>query len=108
MNVLRKLGLLSLPLGVFGGSVFAAQVGAQQPASQGKFDGPAELPRVYVKSALVDTPAPGKTTLIRGGENLQTALNQATCGATLKLEAGARFPGNLRLPKKPCDDAHWI
>lgn len=108
MNALRKLGLLSLALGVFGGSIFAAQVGTQQPDSQAKFDGPAELPRIYVKSALADTPAPGKTTPVKGGENLQAALDNALCGDTLKLEAGASFAGHLRLPKKPCDDAHWI
>jgi len=28
----------------------------------GSFDGPAELPRVYMKSSLADTPAPGSPT----------------------------------------------
>ena len=34
-------------------------------ADSSKFDGPAELPRVYVKSALSDTPAPGKSMLVK-------------------------------------------
>jgi hypothetical protein len=81
---------------------------APQPASPGKFDGPAELPRVLVKSRLADTPAPGKVLLVKSGDNLQSALVNASCGDTLKLDAGASFVGYFRLPKKPCDDAHWI
>jgi hypothetical protein len=73
-----------------------------------KFDGPAELPRVHVKSSLADTPAPGKVLPVKGGEDLQSALDRASCGDTLSLEAGATFTGRFVLPKKACDDAHWI
>ena len=73
-----------------------------------KFDGPAELPRVSVKSALTDTPAPGKVLAVTAGSDLQAALDRAACGDTLKLEAGATFTGKFLLPKKACDDAHWI
>jgi len=76
--------------------------------SQGRFDGPAELPRVFVKSGLADTPAPGKALLVKSGDNLQSALDRASCGDTIKLESGATFSGHFRLPKKSCDDAHWI
>ena len=76
--------------------------------AQAKFDGPAELPRVYVKSAIADTPAPGKIIAVKAGENLQDALNHAACGDTLTLETGATFTGHFVLPKKACDDAHWI
>jgi hypothetical protein len=86
-----------------------AQVAATPPpAGQGKFDGPAELPRVYVKSSLADTPAKGKVLSVKAGDNLQAALDGASCGEILELEAGAVFSGRFVLPKKPCDDGHWI
>jgi hypothetical protein len=83
---------------------------ASQPteASTNNHDGPAELPRVFMKSALADTPAPGQTRVIRGNDDLQQAINQARCGDTLRLQAGATFRGSFRFPAKPCDDAHWI
>lgn len=90
--------------------VFFAQTSsshAQAPSNQ-KFDGPAELPRIYLRSSLVDTPAPGKTRLVRAGDNLQQALNSVFCGDTLQLEAGATFAGLFHLKQKPCDDDHWI
>jgi hypothetical protein len=86
----------------------ANQPAASRPASQGEFDGPAELPRVYVKSALADTPATGKVLLVKAGGDLQEALDSAVCGTVIKLEAGAVFSGHFLLPKKSCDDAHWI
>ena len=77
-------------------------------AQQGQFDGPAELPRVYVHSALSDTPAPGKKIEVHGGESLQSAINGANCGDTLELQAGEVFVGVFRFPQKACDDSHWI
>jgi hypothetical protein len=71
-------------------------------------DGPAELPRVYLKTSLTDTPAPGKVRSVNAGGNLQTALDQAACGDTLALDAGATFTGRFVLPQKNCDDSHWI
>ena len=72
------------------------------------FDGPAELPRVYIQSAMSDTPAPGTTITVHTGGNLQAALNSANCGDTILLQAGAVFPGSFKIPAKPCDDQHWI
>lgn len=71
-------------------------------------DGPAELPRAWVRSALLDTPAPGKHWLVKAGEDLQQALDKAQCGDVVSLEAGATFSGEFRLPAKSCDDQHWI
>lgn len=72
------------------------------------FDGPAELPRRYLKSSLADTPAPGRTLSVKPNDDFQQALNDAKCGDTISLQAGATFRGLFRLPKKACDDAHWI
>src|SRR5580704_15367507 len=76
------------------------------PAPQ--FDGPAELPRVYVRSSLADTPAPGQTLRVREGEDFQKALDAASCGVTIELQASATFHGLFKIPDKPCDDSHWI
>ena len=80
----------------------------QQPHSVGNFDGPAELPRVYMNTALADTPAPGKIHALKSGSNLEQALNSAACGDIIELEPGGSFPGPVRVPAKHCDDAHWI
>jgi len=77
------------------------------PATE-RFDGPAELPRSYMQTALADTPAPGRVRLVKAGEDLQEAINGAQCGDTLKLEAGASFGGLFSFPAKTCDDQHWI
>ena len=77
-------------------------------ANAANFDGPAELPRTYIKSSLSDTPAPGATSLVKSGGDLQSALNSAKCGETIQLQAGATFTGSFVLPAKNCDDQHWI
>src|SRR5205823_7323518 len=74
----------------------------------GNFDGPAELPRTTVQSSLADTPSPGTTINVAAGANLQTALNNASCGDTIQLQAGATFNGLFTLPAKNCDDGNWI
>jgi hypothetical protein len=79
------------------------------PGTTGTFDGPAELPRVYLSTTLADTPAPGSTISVPSGGNLQTALNNASCGDTISLQAGATFSaGQYTFPAKQCDDQHWI
>ena len=77
-------------------------------AAGGNFDGPAELPRVTVPSAMADTPAPGTTITVNAGGDFQTALNNAHCGDTIELQAGATFTGTFDFPAKSCDNAHWI
>jgi hypothetical protein len=72
------------------------------------FDGPAELPRVYIQTAMSNTPAPGSTISVSSGGNLQSALNSASCGDTIELQAGATFTGIFTFPAKSCDDNHWI
>lgn len=72
------------------------------------YDGPAELPRIYMQTSLSNTPAPGSVIPVSASGNLQTALNSANCGDTITLAAGATFSGTFTLPAKPCDDQHWI
>lgn len=74
----------------------------------GHFDGPAELPRVYIQSSLSDTPAPGHVISVPKGGDFQRALNSAKCGDTIELQAGAVYAGLFRVPAQTCDDAHWI
>ncbi len=81
---------------------------ATNSGNSAQYDGPAELPLVYVQSSLSATPAPGKKTTVNAGGDLQSALNSASCGDTLMLQAGATFSGVYTFPNKGCDNAHWI
>ena len=98
-----RLLVLVVFLGIFSLSSYS-----QSAPAQSNFDGPAELPRVYVKSALSDTPAPGHRWTVNERGNLQEALDKAACGDTVELPAGATFRGRFNLRAKKCDDAHWI
>ena len=77
-------------------------------SNSGNFDGPAELPRATVQSTLADTPAPGTIINVAAGGNLQAAIDNASCGDTIQLQAGATFTGSFTLPAKNCDGSHWI
>ncbi len=77
-------------------------------ADAAKTDGPAELPRVFMKSSLADTPAPGATHQVKTSAELRAALSSAKCGDTIALQAGTTFNGFFVLPAKNCDDNHWI
>jgi hypothetical protein len=101
----RQAALGLILVGVTSILVGDAAYGSDTPP---RFDGPAELPRVYLQTAVADTPAPGKTRTVRAGDNLQSTLDEAACGDTLSLEAGATFTGRFLLRKKNCDDSHWI
>ncbi len=72
------------------------------------YDGPAELPRMIVLSAMVDTPAPGSIIAVNAGGDLQSALDNARCGDVIELQAGATFTGPFLVPAKNCDIKHWI
>ena len=77
-------------------------------SNSGNFDGPAELPRATVQSTVADTPAPGTIINVAAGGNLQAAIDSASCGDTIQLQAGATFTGSFTLPAKNCDGSHWI
>ena len=69
--------------------------------------GVAELPRVYIDTTMPDTTGYAVVQVNAGGD-LQAAINNASCGTIIKLQAGATFTGNFNLPNKPCDSTHWI
>ena len=92
-NTAKASGNLSLTIGA---------------STSGNFDGPAELPRVYVQSNLANTPAPGSVIAVAKGGDFQQALKRAKCGDTITLQAGAVFTGSFMVPAQTCDDAHWI
>jgi hypothetical protein len=98
--LLRISGALIL---VLGSMVAPAQV----PAGA-KFDGPAELPRLYMNSKLSDTPSPGESLLVKNAEELQSALESVRCGETIRLQAGAEFAGDFKFAARECDEARWI
>ncbi|MBV8478401.1 MAG: hypothetical protein JOZ36_17220 [Acidobacteria bacterium] len=77
-------------------------------ARAGTFDGPAELPRIFLDSTMANTPAPGSTIHVAAGASLQAVLNGAQCGDTVSLQAGALYQGSFALPAKGCDSQHWI
>jgi len=86
-------------------ATFSFDVGA---STSGNFDGPAELPRNYVQSAMAATPAAGKKILVEQGGDLQGAIDGASCGDTILLRAGSTFSGTFTLLAKNCDNDHWI
>lgn len=77
-------------------------------ATAPNFDGPAELPRVFVRSSQADTPANGKIWQAKSSDDLHAILKQANCGDAIQLQAGVTFTGSFTLPTKNCDDGHWI
>jgi hypothetical protein len=85
----------------------AAAGGSEGASSPGEFDGPAELPRILMQTAMHDSPAPGKVIRVKAGEDPSDAVEKASCGDTVQLQAGATFR-RLVLPAKKCDDSHWI
>ncbi len=87
-------------------SALSLTVAASSPS--GSFDGPAELPRIYIQTAMADTPAPGSTITVNSGGDLQSALNDASCGETIQLQAGATFSGAYTFPAKNCNDNNWV
>jgi hypothetical protein len=101
LNILAALAMFALTIAL----TFALTTPA---FASSRFDGPAELPRATVPSAMSDTPAPGSMITVNAGSNFQTALNNAQCGDVIQLQAGATFSGRFIVPAKNCDIHHWI
>ena len=105
MQSSKRIGSIALMLLV---SLSARSQVANASNSAGSYDGPAALPRVLIQTAMTNTPTPGITTTVYSGDNLQTALNNAKCGDTIRLQAGVTFSGIFTFPAKSCDANHWI
>src|ERR1035438_4972481 len=84
-----------------------ALMSASYCAAQG-YDGPAQLPKVSVPTAMSGTPAPGAIVSVNAGGDLQSALNSARCRDIIELHAGATFADPFVVPAKSCDIKHWI
>lgn len=78
----------------------------------GTNDGPADLPKACLNTAVVNTPSPGATTLVASTNGaLQAAYTAAHCGDTLVVPHGTVYTFNwngMNFPAKNCDDQHWI
>ena len=84
-----------------------AYCGKGNVAQFGAKDGIAELPKACYYTGLDGTPSPGKQIRVPAKSNLATAIDDAKCGDTLFLPAGASFDATV-LPSKKCDDQHYI
>jgi len=84
-----------------------AYCGKGNVAQFGAKDGIAELPKACYYTALDGTPSPGKQIRVPAKSNLAAAIDDAKCGDTLLLPAGASFDATA-LPSKKCDDQHYI
>jgi hypothetical protein len=73
----------------------------------GTVDGPASTPTACYQTDESSTPSPGTVTQISTHSKLQTALDNASCGDTLVLQAGQTYSG-FTLPAKNCDANHYI
>src|SRR5690349_1642692 len=75
-----------------------------QPRPAALAPGDPEPPRVFLDTTYV-APA-GKTINVTASDDVQAAINKAQPGDVIKLQAGATFTGNFRLPNKSGSD--WI
>jgi hypothetical protein len=73
----------------------------------GAADGSASTPTACYQTDESLTPSPGAVTQISTLSKLQTALDNASCGDTLVLQAGQTYSG-FTLPAKNCDANHYI
>jgi hypothetical protein len=74
----------------------------------GLMDSPANLPQRCIYTALSGTPSDGRKIPVRAGEDVNTVLQNASCGDVILLQAGATYKGPVTLPAKNCDAQHWI
>ena len=76
-------------------------------AAQTAGPGDAELPRVFLNTALSATPSNGRVVRLRASDNLQRALDGAQCGDRILLPAGATFTGNFVIGRE-CNATAWV
>jgi hypothetical protein len=74
-------------------------------------DGPAQLPQTVMSISMNSTPSNGNTIKVQAGGSVQNALNQAKCGDTVELTAGATYIAPYQGFKPPvltCTNTEWI
>jgi hypothetical protein len=86
----------------FDASIIESVMNQPRPATLAPGD--PEPPRVFLDTTYV-APA-GKTINVAADDDVQAAINKAQPGDVIKLQAGATFTGNFRLPNKSGSD--WI
>jgi hypothetical protein len=86
----------------FDASIVESVMNQPRPATLAPGD--PEPPRVFLDTTYI-APA-GKTINVAAGGDVQAAINQARPGDVIKLQAGATFIGNFRLPNK--SGSEWI
>src|SRR5262245_2253511 len=86
----------------FDASIIESVMNQPRPATLAPGD--PEPPRVFLNTTYV-APA-GKTINVMAGGSVQAAIDRARPGDVIKLQAGATFTGNFRLPNKSGSD--WI
>jgi len=64
-----------------------------------------QLPQAFLDTTYAP-PVGGQVISVNAGDDLQAALNQASAGDIIELQAGATFTGNFILPAKTGSD--WI
>ena len=110
IGMIKKLLLLAL---LIGGTTAMAQADNRycQPVDTPDFgagkDGPAALPNRCINTALTSSPSHGKEIKVSDPKGVGAALQSASCGDTVVLQAGTTF-APFTLPPKKCDAAHWI
>jgi hypothetical protein len=73
----------------------------------GSGDGPASAPTACYHTAQSATPSAGAVIQVAPNSNIQTAIDNATCGDTLVLQAGKSYSG-FSLPAKNCDAGRYL
>src|SRR5262245_29514968 len=86
----------------FDASIIESVMNQPRPATLAPGD--PEPPRVFLDTTYI-APA-GKTINVAAGGDVQAAIEQARPGDVIKLQAGATFTGNFRLPSK--SGSEWI
>lgn len=68
---------------------------------------PPARPQVFLDTRVASTPVTGKTIQVPAGGNFQAAIQNATPGDEIVLQAGATYTGNFLLPAKGAS-GKWI
>lgn len=87
---------------LFDTSIIESVMNQPRPATLAPGD--PEPPRVFLDTTYIAST--GKTINVAAGGDVQAAIDQARPGDVIKLQAGATFTGNFRLPNKSGSD--WI